>query len=254
MVLKDKVAIVTGAGSGYGEGIARRFATEGARVVLVDVDAVAAGRVADAINAGPDAMRAVPFAADVADDDAVQAAVQCALDRFGAVDIVVNNAGISHPTKSALKITDAEFDAVFAVNAKPVLLFARHAVPHMRARGQGGVFITVASTGAVRPRPGMVVYNGSKAAAVTMSKTLALELARDRIRVNTICPVAGETPMLDKYMKGDPDANREMLRATIPLGRLATPADVAGSALYFASDDGAFVTGVTMEVDGGRCV
>lgn len=253
MRLQGKVAIVTGSGSGYGEGIAQRFAAEGADVVLADVNIDDAQRVADAINLGT-AGKALAIETDVAQSDAVLRSVTCAMETFGKLDIVVNNAGISHQTKSALKITDEEFEAVFAVNTKAILLYARHAVPHMRAAGNGGSIVTVSSTGAVRPRPGMAVYNASKAAAVAMSKTLALELARHEIRVNTICPVAGETPMLDKYMGGDPEANRNALRATIPMNRLAVPADIAAAALYFASDDAAFVTGVTMEVDGGRCV
>ncbi|WP_370302258.1 glucose 1-dehydrogenase [Pseudooceanicola sp.] len=252
MRLRDKVAIVTGAGSGYGAGIAIRFAAEGARVVVVDLKAEDARKTVATIQADGGSARAC--VADVSDSDAVLESVEDAVSQFGGIDIVVNNAGISHPTKSALKITDAEFDNVFAVNTKPILLYARHAVPHMRSAGTGGALVTVASTGAVRPRPGMAVYNASKAAAVTMSKTLSLELARHQIRVNTICPVAGETPMLDKYMGGDPEENRKALRATIPLGRLAQPEDIAGTALYLASDDGAFITGITIEVDGGRCV
>lgn len=253
MRLQDKVAIITGSGSGYGEGIATRFAAEGAHVILADLNIADAVRVADAINAKTGG-RAIPVETDVANSDAVLRSVDCAIEHFGKIDIIVNNAGISHQTKSALKITDEEFEAVFAVNTKAILLYARHAIPHMRNAGNGGSIITVSSTGALRPRPGMAVYNASKAAAVTLSKTLALEMARHEIRVNTICPVAGETPMLDKYMGGDPEANRKALTGTIPMNRLALPSDIATAALYFASDESSFITGVAMEVDGGRCV
>ncbi|MBW8640699.1 glucose 1-dehydrogenase [Hoeflea sp. WL0058] len=254
MRLEDKVAIVTGGGSGYGRAIARRFASEGAHVVVVDIDLDAATAVSREIREEPGEGFAIPVEANVSQNDDVEAAVSVAIDRFGHVDCVVNNAGISHKPQSALKLTDADFEAVFGVNTRSILLFARHAVPHMQKVGRGGSLITVASTGAVRPRPGMAIYNASKGAAVAMSKTLSLEFASDQIRVNTICPVAGETPMLDKYMTGDGQANREMLRKTIPLNRLADPDDIASAALYFASDEAAFVTGVTMEVDGGRCV
>lgn len=259
MRLLNKVAIVTGGGSGYGEGIAIRFAAEGANVIVVDLDNDGAARVCKAINACPKegrakGGRALSFIADVSDNDAVLASVEFAVEQFGAVDIVVNNAGISHQPKSVMKITDKEFDAVMAVNTKSILLYARHAVPKMLDAGNGGALVTIASTGALRPRPGMTVYNASKAAAVALSKTISLELARHQIRVNTICPVAGDTPMLDKFMTGDPAANRAALQASIPMNRLATPADIGAAALFFASDDAAFVTGVTMEVDGGRCV
>lgn len=254
MRLTGKCAIVTGAASGYGAGIARRLAADGAVVGLFDVDAAGAARVAAEIEAAAGAGRTFVAPCDVSDRASVNAAVGAFAERHQRIDAMVNNAGVSHTTQSALKISDADFDRVIGVNLRAILLFAQAVVPVMRRGGRGGALVTIASTGAVRPRPGQAVYNASKAGAVALTKTLALELAKDSIRANTVCPVAGDTPMLDKWLPGDPAENRERLRQTIPLGRLATPDDIAGAVSYLVSDDGAFVTGVTLEVDGGRCI
>lgn len=253
MRLYKKVAVVTGAGSGYGEGIAKAFCQEGCMVAILDLDLSAAERVASEINSTHDTPVALAIRCDVSKAADIDAAVTQTVETFGGLDIAVSNAGVSQLPKSAMKVTEEDMDRTFAVNTKAVLYMAQRAAPEFRARG-GGALLTVASTAAVRPRPGMAAYNASKFAAVGLSKTLALEFARHNVRVNTVCPVAGETPMLDKYMTGDPAQNRKMLIDTIPMGRLAQPEDIAGAALYLIEDGSSFITGVVLEVDGGRCV
>lgn len=252
MRLKDQVAIVTGGGSGFGEGIARRFAIEGARVVVADIDDAASRRVVDAIVA--DGGQAAAVRADVSQDASVAALLAASLDAFGDVDVVVNNAGTTHRNRPMLEVTEAEFDRVYAVNVKSIFLTARHFVPHFRARGRGA-FVNIASTAGVRPRPGLTWYNGSKGAVITTSRSMAAELGPDRIRVNCVNPVIGATGLLSEFMGvEDTPENRKRFIATIPMGRFSTPGDVAGACLYLASDDASFVTGVCIEVDGGRCV
>ncbi|MGB7183979.1 MAG: glucose 1-dehydrogenase [Burkholderiaceae bacterium] len=251
MRLKDKVAIVTGAGSGFGEGIAQRFAAEGAKVVLNDVNAENGARVTEALKAsGADC---VFVKADVSKGDEYKAMVAAAKDSFGKLDIVVNNAGVSHRNQPLASVSEEEFDRVFNVNVKALLWTAKYAVPLMEENG-GGSLITVASTAGVRPRPGLVWYNGSKGAAITISKAMALELAPLKIRVNNINPVAGDTPLLATFMGEDTPEKRAQFLASIPLGRFSLPGDIANAALFFASDESAFITGTNMEVDGGRCV
>jgi 3-oxoacyl-[acyl-carrier protein] reductase len=249
--LADKVAIVTGAGSGFGEGIARRFATEGARVVVNDLQTDKGERVASEIRAAGGV--ASFCAADVAVDAEVASLVRCALDGYGRIDVFVNNAGTTHRNQPLLDVTETQFDRIYAVNVKSLFLTARHAVPPMRRQG-GGAFITIASTAGVRPRPGLTWYNGSKGAAIVTSRSMAVELAPDRIRVNVINPVAGETGLLAEFMGGDTPELRAKFIATIPLGRLSLPSDVATAAVFFASDEAAFITGACLEVDGGRCI
>jgi 3-oxoacyl-[acyl-carrier protein] reductase len=251
MRLKDKVAIITGAGSGFGEGIAKRFAAEGAKVVINDLDLDGATRVcAEIIDRGDAAHVCI---GDVSKDADVAALVASARDAFGRLDIVVNNAGISHRNQSMITVSEAQFDRVFQVNVKSLFLTARHAVPVFRAQG-GGCFINIASTAGVRPRPGLVWYNGSKGAVITITKAMAVELASDKIRVNCLNPVAGETPLLATFMGEDTPEKRAMFKAVIPLGRFSQPRDIANAALYLASDEADFITGVDLEVDGGRCV
>lgn len=253
MRLEGKTALVTGGGSGFGEGIARRFAEEGARVLVVDIDPARAGRVAGEIAAmRQGAARA--HVADVAKAADVAGMVQAARDAFGRLDIVVNNAGVTHRNRPMLEVSEDEFDRIYAVNVKSIFLAAHAAVPVMRAQG-GGVILNIASTAGMRPRPGLTWYNGSKGAAITLTRSMAAELAPDRIRVNAINPVIGDTGLTADFM-GVPDTpeNRARFIATIPLGRFSTPLDIANTALFLCSDEAAFVTGIAMEVDGGRCV
>lgn len=251
MRLQDKVAIITGAGSGFGEGIAKRYAAEGAKVVVNDLNLSGATRVAaDITDRGDQAQVCI---GDVSKDADVAALVRFAVDAFGRLDIVVNNAGISHRNQPMLDVSEDEFDRIFAVNVKSLFLTSRHAVPVFRRQG-GGCFVNIASTAGVRPRPGLVWYNGSKGALITTSKAMAVELAPDKIRVNCINPVAGETPLLATFMGEDTPARRAQFIASIPLGRFSQPRDIANAALFLASDDADFITGVCLEVDGGRCV
>lgn len=251
MRLKDKIAIVTGSGQGFGEGIARRFAEEGCKVVVNDLNATSGERVAGEIRAAGG--RAVFQQADVAKDADWKNLVQCALDGFGGLDIVVNNAGTTHRNQPLLDVSEADFDRVYAVNVKSLFHCAKHCVPHFRKQ-KGGAIVTVASTAGVRPRPGLVWYNGSKGAAILISRSMAVELAPDRIRVNVVNPVAGDTPLLAQFMGGDTPELRARFVGSIPLGRFSTPRDVANACLYLASDEADFITGACVEVDGGRCV
>lgn len=249
MRLEGKATLVTGGGSGFGAGIAETFAREGAKVAVVDINLDGARRVAEGIG---DAACAIHC--DVADGRSVADAVAQAVARFGRLDIVVNNAGVSHRNQPMLEVDEAEFDRVFAVNVKGIFHMAHAAVPQMRAQG-GGVIINVGSTAGIRPRPGLTWYNASKGAANLMTKSMAVELAPDRIRVCGIAPVMGETALLETFM-GVPDTpeNRARFVATIPLGRMSRPQDIANAALFLASDEAEFLTGVVLEVDGGRCV
>lgn len=246
--LEGKVALVTGAGSGFGLGIAEKFAREGAKVVIVDIMEDAAKTAAATIGEG-----SIGIAADVAKAADVTAAVQKAVETFGKLDIVINNAGISHRNRPMLEVDEAEFDRVFAVNVKSIYLFAQAAVPQMRKQG-GGVFINVGSTAGLRPRPGLTWYNGTKGAVHTITKSMAVELAPEQIRVCALAPVAGETPLLATFMGEDTPQKREQFVNSIPLGRLSKPEDIANAALYLASDEASMITGVVLEVDGGRCI
>ena len=248
MRLKDKTAIVTGAGSGFGKGIAMRFAKEGARVGVVDINAEAAREVASQIGNSAFAMEA-----DVSIDGDVSRMVQEALDRWGQLDILVNNAGTTHRNQPMTEVTEEEYERIFAVNVKSVYLGAKHVVPVMKKQGFG-VILNVASTAGVRPRPGLVWYNTSKGAMMTATKAMAIELAGEKIRVNAINPVAGETGMLHLFMGEDTPEKRAQFISSIPLGRLSLPEDMANAALFLCPDEAEIITGLCMEVDGGRCI
>lgn len=253
MRLAGKVAIVTGGGSGFGEGIAKRFAEEGAKIIVNDIDDDGGKRVAGEIEKAQGQGGAGYVHADVAKDGEVGAMVDSCLARFGRLDIMVNNAGVTHRNMPMLDVPEDMVDKILAVNVKAIYLAARHVIPLFRRQG-GGVIINTASTAGLRPRPGLTVYNASKGAAITMTKSMAVEYAGDNIRVNALCPVAGETPLLPSFMGADTPEIRAKFKASIPLGRLSSPLDIANAALYLASDEAAFITGVALEVDGGRCI
>jgi len=249
MRLANKVAIVTGAASGFGAEIARVYAREGAKVAVLDINADGAAKVAAGI--GP---AAIAVAADVTKRADLDAAVAKTLSSFGRLDIVVNNAGWSHKNRPMLEVNEEEFDRVFAINVKSIYHMAFAAVPVLAKQG-GGVILNIGSTAGIRPRPGLTWYNGSKGAVNLMSRSMAVELAPQKIRVNCIAPVMGVTGLLTQFM-GLPDTpeNRAKFVATIPLGRMSEPKDIANAALYLASDEAEFITGVVLEVDGGRTI
>ncbi|HLX28291.1 MAG TPA: glucose 1-dehydrogenase [Casimicrobiaceae bacterium] len=247
--LDGKVAIVTGAASGFGEGIAKLFVKEGAGVLLADLDLSKAEKVAGTL--GP---RARAERCDVSKGADVRAVVKACIDAFGPPDVVVNNAGTTHRNQPMLDVDEATFDRVFAVNVKSIYHMAQAVVPVMRER-KGGVIINVGSTAGIRPRPGLTWYNASKGAVNLMSKSMAAELGPDNIRVNAICPVMSATGMIELFL-GAPDTpeNRARITAGIPLGRMSTPDDVAAAALFLASDAACFITGIELAVDGGRTI
>ena len=248
MRLAGKIAIVTGAASGFGEGIARAFAAEGGRVVVADINEEGAARVAGSLGEA-----AVAIGGDVSKGPDCAAIVERAVAAFGGLDIVVNNAGTTHRNKPLLEVTEAEFDRVYAVNVKSIYWMTQAALPVLRRQGRGGSIINIGSTAGIRPRPGLTWYNGSKGAVNTITLSMAQELAKDNIRVNSICPVIGATALLEEFM-GMPDTpeNRGRFLATIPLGRMSTPADVANAAVWLADPASSFITGILLPVDGGR--
>ncbi len=253
MRLKQKVIIVTGAGSGIGEGIAKRLAQEGAAIVVNDLQVTGGERVTAEITAAGG--QATFIQADVTANDSMAALVRQTVKTYGRLDVMINNAGWTHRNQPLLNVTEAEFDKCYAVNVKSIYLSALHATPVFRQQG-GGVFINIASTAGVRPRPGLTWYNGSKAAVIVTSKSMAAELGPDNIRVNCINPVFNpDTALSTEFIGGEiTEERRAKFLATIPLGRFSTALDVANAALYLASDEASFINGVCIEVDGGRCV
>lgn len=247
--LQGKVAIVTGAGSGFGEGIAKLYAREGAQVVIADINKKAADRVASEIGSV-----ALSLQADVSSRADIDAVVKHTLEAFGRLDIVVNNAAITHKNQPMLDVDEETFDRMFAINVKSIYHMAQAVIPYMRQQKRG-VILNIGSTAGIRPRPGLSWYNASKGAVNVLSKSMAVELGPDNIRVNAICPVMGETGMFELFM-GLPDTpeNRAKFQSTIPLGRFCQPSDVAAAALYLASDAAEFITGVELPVDGGRTI
>jgi len=249
--LDQKIAIVTGGGSGFGEGIAKRFAEEGCKVMVADINDAGGNRVVSEIVAAGGQARFQH--ADLTKDADWAALVNATLEAFGGLTTVINNAGVTHRNQTLTDVTEESFDRVYAVNVKSIFHSAKHCVPHFRKVG-GGVFVNVCSTAGVRPRPGLTWYNGSKGAAITTSRSMAVELAPDKIRVCVINPVAGETPLLTEFMGQDTPEIRAKFVSVIPLGRFSKPLDIANTALWLASDEAEFITGTCVEVDGGRCV
>lgn len=253
MRVKNKSIIVTGAGGGIGEGIARRLAAEGAQVVVNDINVALGEKVVAAIV--KEGGVASFFAGDVTRSTEVKALVDAAVSRYGKLDVMVNNAGWTHRNQPALEVSEDDFDKCYAINVKSIYLATIHATPVFRANG-GGSFINIASTAGVRPRPGLTWYNGSKGAVITTSKSLAAELGPDNIRVNCINPVFNPDTGLSAEFAGGPldEERKARFRASIPLGRFSTALDVANAALYLASDEADFISGICLEVDGARCV
>lgn len=248
MRLKEKIAIVTGGASGFGAGITRKFHEEGAHVVIADINGAAAQDYAKTFDE-----RAIAIEVDVASSVSVQKMTEQLIERFGRIDILVNNAGITHLPTPMEDVSEDDFDRVFNVNMKSVYLTAKHIVPHMKQR-QSGAILNVASTAGVSPRPNLNWYNCSKGWMITATKTMAIELAAQGIRVNAINPVAGETPLLKSFMGEDTPEIRKKFIASIPIGRFSTPEDMGNAACFLCSDEASMITGVAMEVDGGRCI
>ncbi|NSY40104.1 SDR family oxidoreductase [Leisingera sp. ANG59] len=248
MRLDGKTAIVTGGASGFGAGIVRKFLAEGARVMIADINGSAAEAMAAELGGNASAQTV-----DVSDRASVTAMAEAALAAFGQLDILVNNAGVTHLPAPLEEISEDDFDRVMDVNMKSVYLTARALVPHMKTN-QRGAILNVASTAGVSPRPNLNWYNASKGWMITATKTMAVELAPHGVRVNAINPVAGETPLLKSFMGEDTPEMRAKFLSTIPIGRFSTPEDMGNAACFLCSDEASMVTGVAMEVDGGRCI
>lgn len=248
MRLEGKAAIVTGGASGFGAGIVRKFIAEGAKVMVADINGAAAEAFAKELG---DA--AIGHQVDVSKDESVAAMAKAAIEAFGQVDILVNNAGVTHLPAAMEDVSEADFDRVISVNVKSVYLTARHIVPQMKARGKGAI-LNVASTGGISPRPRLSWYNASKGWMITATRGMAIELAPAGVRVNAINPVAGETPLLKSFMGEDTPDIRAKFLASIPIGRFSTPEDMGNAACFLCSDEASMITGVAMEVDGGRCI
>ncbi|KAF7595068.1 hypothetical protein BBP40_007271 [Aspergillus hancockii] len=246
--LEGKIAIITGSGSGFGHGIAKKFTSEGAKVIIAEISTSAGTKVAAELDA--------KFVhTDVTSRESWQNLLQTTLDTYGALDIVVNNAGATYSNKPTGQVTDADFDLCMNVNVKSIYLSASVIVPYFEQNNRPGSFVQVSSTAALRPRPCLTWYNASKAAVCTATKTMAVEYGPKKIRFNCVCPVVGSTGMTHLFLgKPDTEENRAAFVSTVPLGRPSTPADVANACSFLASDEAEFITGVDLEVDGGRCV
>ncbi len=248
MRLEGKVAIVTGGGSGFGEGIAAKFVAEGAKVLIADRDAAGGERVAKSLGANARSLRV-----DVANAGDVTMMFDAARDHFGGLDILVNNAGVSHIPQPLEDVSEDDFDRILAINVKAIYLAAKVVVPRFKQQ-RSGVILNVASTAGVSPRPRLSWYNASKGWVITATRAMAVELAPFGIRVVALNPVAGETPLLKTFMGEDTPEMRAKFLATIPIGRFSTPADMGNAACFLCSDEASMITGVAMEVDGGRCI
>lgn len=248
MRLQGKTAIITGGASGFGAGMVLKFIAEGARVMIADINGEAAADMASDLGD-----QVIAQTTDVANTASVQAMADAALTQFGHVDILINNAGVTHLPTPLDEVSEDDFDRVFNINMKSVFLTARALVPHMKQR-ESGVILNIASTAGVSPRPNLNWYNASKGWLITATKTMAVELAPKGIRVNALNPVAGETPLLKSFLGEDTPEMRAKFISTIPLGRFSTPEDMGNAACFLCSDEASMITGVAMEVDGGRCI
>ena len=246
MRLKNKIAIVTGGGSGFGAGIVKKFIQEGAKVVVADINLESAKKVA--MDTGGFAIEV-----DVSNSLSFKNLVDKTLEKFEKIEIMVNNAGITHLPNSMENISEAEFDKIFAVNSKSVFFSAKYLVPKMTSIG-GGNILNVASTAGISPRPNLSWYNATKGWMISATKAMAIELASKKIRVNALAPVAGETPLLKSFMGGDTPEKREKFLSTIPIGRFSTPNDMGNAACFLCSEEASMITGVVLQVDGGRCI
>jgi len=248
MRLQGKTAIVTGGASGFGAGIVRKFVSEGAQVMIADLNTAMAEDLRQEMGA-----HAIVATTNVADGASVAAMAAQAMEAWGHIDILVNNAGVTHLPGPMEQISEEDFDRVFAVNCKSVYLTAQHIVPLMKGRRQGNI-LNLASTAGVSPRPNLSWYNASKGWMNNATKGMAVELAPSGVRVNALNPVAGETPLLKSFMGEDTPEMRAKFLSTIPLGRFSTPEDMGNAACFLCSDEASMITGVCMEVDGGRCI
>jgi len=246
MRLKNKIAIVTGGGSGFGAGIVKKFIQEGAKVVVADINLENAEKVVMASGG-------LAVEVDVSNSLSFKNMVDKTLEKFGKIEIMVNNAGITHLPNSMEDISESEFDKIFAVNSKSVFFSAKYLVPKMTSIG-GGNILNVASTAGISPRPNLSWYNATKGWMISATKAMAIELASKRIRVNALAPVAGETPLLKSFMGGDTPEKREKFLSTIPIGRFSTPEDMGNAACFLCSEEASMITGVVLQVDGGRCI
>jgi len=246
MRLKNKIAIVTGGGSGFGAGIVKKFIQEGAKVVVADINLENAKKVA--MDTGGFAVEV-----DVSNSLSFKNMVDKTLEKFGKIEIMVNNAGITHLPNLMENISEAEFDKIFEVNSKSVFFSAKYLVPKMTSIG-GGNILNVASTAGISPRPNLCWYNATKGWMISATKAMAIELASKKIRVNALAPVAGETPLLKSFMGEDTPEKREKFLSTIPIGRFSTPNDMGNAACFLCSEEASMITGVVLQVDGGRCI
>ncbi len=248
MRLKNKIALITGAASGFGKGMAIRFAKEGAKLILVDKNKAALNELASEIKS-----EKLAICADIGKKSEIKRMIKEGMDKFSTLDILVNNAAVTHENMALENVSEDDFEQIYQVNMKAIFHTCQLVVPIMKKQGFGTILST-ASTAGLRPRPGLVWYNASKAWLINVTKTMALELAPFNIRVNCLCPVAGDTPMLAQFMGGDNEEIRAKFKSVIPLGRFSTPRDIANGALYLCSDEADFITGVALEIDGGRTI
>ena len=246
MRLKDKISVITGAASGFGKGISKKFSEEGSKVILVDINKNELEKVSKEFNQDF-------FHADVSNSNSMKKLSEYVLNKYKNIDIMVNNAGITHLPKPLENVTEEEFDKVFSVNSKSVFFCGKFFVPHMKQNKKGSI-LNVSSTAGLSPRPNLNWYNATKGWMITATKAMAVELAPFNVRVNSLAPVAGETPLLKSFLGEDTPEKRNSFLSTIPIGRFSTPQDLANAACFLCSEEASMITGAILEVDGGRCI